>query len=110
MLRRAAAVQNVLLGSADVDPEAAEMLAITRRQRHTGQSRIVRALARSGRLRRDLRPAAAADIVYALMSPELYRIFTVERGWSEERYERWLATSLRTQLLDTRPPPQPTPP
>jgi hypothetical protein len=86
------------------------MLAITRRQRHTGQSRIVRALARSGHLRQDLRPATAADIVYAVMSPELYRIFTVERGWSDQRYERWLATSLRTQLLDTRPPQPSTPP
>jgi AcrR family transcriptional regulator len=100
VLRRSAALYNVLLSSAGVDDEAAEMLAITRRQRHTGQSRIVGALAGSGHLRDGLRPAAAADIVYALMSPELFRMLTVERGWGEARYERWLAAALRAQLLD----------
>src|SRR6266508_3607900 len=58
----------------------------------------VRALVRSGHLRKGLASAAAADIVYALMSPEVFRIFTVERGWSEARYERWLAAALRVQL------------
>ena len=100
VLHRSAALQNVLLSSAGVDAEAAEMLAVTRRQRHTGQSRIVRALARSGHLRKGLAPTAVADIVYALMSPEVFHILTVERGWSEARYERWLAATLRAQLLD----------
>jgi AcrR family transcriptional regulator len=100
VLRRSAAIQNVLLSSAGVDAEAAEMLAVTRRQRHTGQSRIARAVVRSGRLREGLTSAAAADIVYALMSPEVFRILTVERRWSEARYERWVAAALRAQLLD----------
>jgi AcrR family transcriptional regulator len=100
VLGRSAPLLNVLMGSAGVDAEAAEMLAVTRRQRHTGQSRIVRALVRSGHLRKGLSAAAAADIVYAVMSPEVFRILTVERGWSAARYERWLAASLRAQLLD----------
>jgi len=100
VLRRSAALQNVLISSAGVDAEAAEMLAVVRRQRHTGQSRIVRTLARSGHLRKGLTPAAGADIAYALMSPEMFHILTVERDWSEARYEHWLATALRTQLLD----------
>ena len=33
------------------------------------------------------------------MSPEVFRILTVERGWSEDEYEAWLAPTLRTQLL-----------
>ena len=100
VLQRSAAIHHVLVSSADADAEAAEQLAETRRQRHSGQSRIVRALVGAGHLRDGLSPAAAADIVYAVMSPELFRILTVERGWSEARYERWLATTLRSQLLD----------
>jgi AcrR family transcriptional regulator len=99
VLRRSAALQNVLLSSAGVDPEAAEMLAVARSQRHTGQSRIVQALARSGHLREGLTPKTAADIIYAVMSPEVFHMLTVERRWSEARYERWLAESLRAQLL-----------
>jgi hypothetical protein len=72
---------------------------MVRRQRHTGQSRIVRELARRKVLPLGLTQAAAADIAYTVMSPEVYRILTVERGWSDDRYEAWLARTLRAQLL-----------
>jgi AcrR family transcriptional regulator len=98
-LERSAPLQHVLLTSAVVDPEAAEMLEVTRQQRHTGQSRIVAALVRSGDLRPGLGEAEAGDLVYALMSPELFRILTVECGWSTDAYEAWLAAALRDQLL-----------
>lgn len=99
LMHRAGALQHVLATSAVVDEEAAEMLEVTRRQRHTGQSRIVRALSRRMALRAGLTQSEAADVVYAVMSPEVFRILTVERGWSEEAYEAWLARTLRTQLL-----------
>lgn len=99
-LERAAELHHVLVTSAAVDTEAAEMLQVVGRQRHAGQSQIVRALARAGELRAGLGVAAAADIVYALLSPEVYRILTGERRWSGPRYERWLAATLRAQLLD----------
>ena len=99
VMHRTGALQNVLLSSAGVDDEAAEMLAVTRKQRHRGQSGIVRAIADTGRLRPGLSPTAAADIVYTLMSPEVFHLLTVQRRWSEARYERWLAEALKSQLL-----------
>ena len=71
----------------------------TRQQRHTGQGRIVGDLARRRALRRDLTQAQATDIVYTLMSPEVYRILTIERDWTDDEYEAWLARTLRDQLL-----------
>jgi hypothetical protein len=56
-------------------------------------------LARSGALRPGLRERDAADIIHALLSPELYRLFVVDRGWKPERYERWLLATLVDQLL-----------
>lgn len=106
VMHRSAALQTVLLESAAVDAEAAEMLQITRRQRHTGQSRIVRALAGKEALSEGLSPSEAADIAYTVMSPEVFRILTVERGWSEDRYEQWLAATLRSQLLNAPRPPR----
>ena len=41
----------------------------------------------------------AADILWALNHPSLYTLLTGERGWSPERYERWLGDLLCTQLL-----------
>jgi AcrR family transcriptional regulator len=105
VMERSAAIQHVLLTAAHVDTDAAELLAEIRRQRHTGQSRIVAALAARGALDPDLDVAEAADIVYALLSPDVYRILTIERGWTTDRYENWIARSLGELLPAGRRPP-----
>lgn len=99
LLDRSGPIQNALASAAMVDAEAADLLAITRKQRLVGQSRIARLLADRGALTPGLTEADAADIVYTLMSPETHRTLTVERGWSGDRYEQWLATALRALLL-----------
>jgi TetR/AcrR family transcriptional regulator, regulator of autoinduction and epiphytic fitness len=105
LMDRSSAIQHVLATAAQVDAEAAELLAEIRRQRHTGQSRIVAALDAKGALDPRLDTSEAADIVYALLSPEVHRILTVERGWPADRYERWLARSLATLLPASHRPP-----
>jgi len=99
VVARSAPIQQVLAEAAAADPEAAELLALARRQRHTGQSRIARQLAERGALAEGLSEADAADIVYALFSPELYRVLILERGWPAERYGEWLSRALRDALL-----------
>jgi AcrR family transcriptional regulator len=105
LMDRSSAIQHVLATAAQVDAEAAELLAEIRRQRHTGQSRIVAALDAKGALDPGLDTSEAADIVYALLSPEVHRILTVERGWPADRYERWIARSLATLLPPGERPP-----
>ena len=112
LMDRSSAIQHVLATAAQVDPDAAGLLAEIRRQRHTGQSRIVAALAARGALDPSLARAEAADIVYALLSPDVHRILTVERGWPADRYERWIARSLASlmpeaQRLSANPAGQP---
>jgi hypothetical protein len=92
---------------AAADPDAAELLALARNQRHTGQSRIARQLAERGALAEGITEAEAADVVYALFSPELYRIFIVERGWRPERFGEWLSKALRDALLPLPSVPRP---
>jgi AcrR family transcriptional regulator len=99
LLGRSAPVQAVLRTAAVVDEEAKALLVEINRQRLMGQSRIARALGARGALADGLNERAAADVIYALMSPELYEILTSERGWRPERYERWLADALAAQLL-----------
>jgi AcrR family transcriptional regulator len=99
LLGRSSAIQLVLASAAQVDDDAAGLLAEIRRQRHTGQSRIITALVERGALRPELDPAEAADFVYLLMSPDTYRILTVERAWAPERVEEWLARCLCGTLL-----------
>jgi AcrR family transcriptional regulator len=98
LMTRSSAIQHVLATAAQVDADAAELLAEIRRQRHTGQSRIVAALNAAGAIDPGLDAPEAADMVYALLSPEVHRILTVERGWPADRYERWIAWSLSNLL------------
>ncbi len=45
------------------------------------------------------------DTIYTLMSSEVHRLLTVERGLSADQYEGWLARALAATLLDGAAPP-----
>jgi AcrR family transcriptional regulator len=99
VMARAAPVQRILADAARSGEDAALLLAELARQRHEGQRRIARTLARSNALRPGLRERDAADIIHALASPEVYGLLVLDRGWSGERYEKWLRATLIEQLL-----------
>ena len=88
----------VLSSAAGSDPAAAQLLDEIRGQRDKGQGAIARSLARAHALRRGLRERDAADVIHALMSPELYSLLVRDRGWTPQRYEKWLAATLTQQL------------
>ena len=96
---RTAPIYRILVSAASSDPDAATLLDELTRQRQQGQRVIARSLARAGALRPELRERDAADLVHALMSPELYRLLVVDRGWKPERYQRWLTGTVIDQLL-----------
>ena len=99
LMARTAPVHRILVDAARSDKAAASLLDEIARQRQDGQHRITRSLARSGALRPELRERDAADIIHALASPEVYGLLVSDRGWSGERYERWLTSILTDQLL-----------
>jgi AcrR family transcriptional regulator len=99
LMARTAPVHRILADAARSDPDAALLLAEIARQRHEGQERIARSLARSGALRPGLRERDASDIVHALASPEVYGLLVLDRGWTAEHYETWLRGILTDQLL-----------
>ena len=96
---RTAPIYRILVSAASSDPDAAALLDELTRQRQEGQGLIARSLARAGALRPELRQRDAADIIHALMSPEVYRMLVIDRGWPSERYQRWLTGILNDQLL-----------
>jgi TetR/AcrR family transcriptional regulator, regulator of autoinduction and epiphytic fitness len=99
VMARAAPVHRILADAARSDEDAALLLADIARQRQEGQRRIARSLARSSALQPGLRERDAADIIHALASPEVYGLLVFDRGWSGERYEKWLKAILIDQLL-----------
>ncbi|MFI5894939.1 TetR/AcrR family transcriptional regulator [Actinoplanes sp. NPDC051513] len=89
----------ILVSAAGSDPDANALLAERTRRRSAGQDLIARALARAGALKPELRERDAADIIHALLSPEVYQLLVIDRRWRPQRYEQWLAQILIDQLL-----------
>ncbi|OBA85703.1 TetR family transcriptional regulator [Mycobacteriaceae bacterium 1482268.1] len=100
---RATEIYSVLVGAASADADAAALLEELKHQRREGQGRIARSLARAGALRAGLRERDAADMVYTLLSPEVYRLLVLDRRWPPKRYERWLTQTLAECLLPPDP-------
>jgi AcrR family transcriptional regulator len=60
-------------------------------------------LAKSPRLRSELTPGEAIDLIWSVTGPESYIELVFERRWSPDRYESWLADALRVQVLKPSP-------
>lgn len=100
ILERRAAIDEVVRGAASADPEMATLRTMGSAQRFAGQRELLRIVIGAAGLREGLDLAAAADILYAVGSPETYRLLVVDRGWSGARFERWYGDTLERLLLD----------
>lgn len=89
-----------LRDASSTEPEAHQVWQAISERRATNMRKLVRDLRDSGGLRSGLSVDEAADVVWAMNSSEMYVLFTVERGWSPRRYERWLAEAWCRLLLD----------
>jgi AcrR family transcriptional regulator len=96
---RVAPSYRILVSAAGSDPDAAALLDDLTRQRQEGQRLLAASLDRAGALRPELRARDAADLIHALMSPEVYRLLVLDRSWKSDRYEQWLTGILIDQLL-----------
>lgn len=97
---RTSDVCNLLSRAADADPEAATFLGTLRQQRDQGQGHVVRAFHRRRALRPGLSEREAADIVHAIMAPEIYRLLVHDRGWTSDHFRRWATDTLTQQLTE----------
>jgi hypothetical protein len=96
-LERGAPLVAVLAAAAQSDPELAELLTTLHADRLKNLRVLVDALAANGALR--LPADEALETVWALTSPELQQLLVRERGWTRQRFEEWLVTSLAELLL-----------
>jgi AcrR family transcriptional regulator len=93
---------HVLHGAAQADPEIAALWARIQSEFHENQRAIVEDLHRRGALRRGLDADTAADILWTLNHPDVYVLLVVERGWTLDEHEEWLARVLARELLEPR--------
>ncbi|HJP64900.1 MAG TPA: helix-turn-helix domain-containing protein [Actinomycetota bacterium] len=96
---RAASIVDMLRTAATLDPETGDEWRAVNDDRLERSRLTARSLARKGGLRKDLSTSAVADVLVNMTSVELYLLFVRDRGWSESRYEAWLADALQSLLL-----------
>jgi AcrR family transcriptional regulator len=100
---RVALLDDVVRAAAH-EPDAAQVRAHNERLRRDGYTRVVGHLAGRFRLRADLDPASAVDILLTLAGPATYRCLVADYGWPHDRFVEWLAATLSQQLLPAAQP------
>ncbi|GAA4231344.1 AcrR family transcriptional regulator [Streptosporangium album] len=98
VLGRVASIGRVLEGASASDPEVAALWPHDVDPRYLVQQGAAKALVGKPGARAEVSVEEAADLLYGLLSPELYLLFVRERGWSSERWEQWVGQTLRAQL------------
>ena len=83
--------------AARADPSIAEIWSQVLRGREREKKRFIEALA--NHLSHGLTVKTATDLYVTLERQEIYAELVLDRGWSPEKYEAWLATTLKQQLL-----------
>jgi AcrR family transcriptional regulator len=96
---RVGALTEVTRRAAQTDPEIGVLWQLFQDQYLENQTMMAESLAAKGALRDGLDVADAAEMLWTLNHPSVYYLLVYERGWSEERYERWLADAFVHQLL-----------
>ena len=96
---RVAPVLRIVRDAAGSDPEMAAQWEINQQQRHTAHRALAEILDAKGALRPGLTVDEAADILFALLSLEIFILLTVERGWPPEQWERWAARTVSDTVL-----------
>lgn len=93
-------VQLVARQAAESDAAAAVVYEQIRAQRLENTTLLANFLHESGHLRKGVSAEEARDVIWTYNSAELWDLLVIKRGWSPERYGRWIGDALVAALLE----------
>jgi AcrR family transcriptional regulator len=96
---RVAPMLTIVRDAAGADPEMAEQWRTNQQQRYLAHRTLAEILAAKKALRPGLTVPKAADIIFTLLSPEVYLLLTAERGWTPARWQNWLTDTIAQAIL-----------
>lgn len=91
-----------LRGASLLDPVFKELEMEREQRRHQRQKETVEAMADEKVFTENLSVSKIRDVLWAFTGRDLYRMLVVERGWSSDDYEKWLADLLIQTLLSKK--------
>ena len=92
-------IAEIVRGAATADPEIAALRRGLSESRLQDNRMLAEALAAKEALALGITVERATDLLWTLDSVETYWMLVVERGWSPDEYEEWLASVLIHLLL-----------
>jgi AcrR family transcriptional regulator len=108
------AVRQITLGVAEISRRVAPMIPAFHavvgdpahavwergeRLRREGMADLVASLVKKAPLRKGVTKPQAADVLYVLTGPDLYRTLVLERGWPEKQYATWAERLILADLF-----------
>lgn len=96
---RVAPILLLIRAAAATDPEGQTLLEELDADRLRRMTDNARRLRDAGHLRGGITLAQAADVLWTYSSPELYELLVLRRGWSSQRYGRFVANAMIDALL-----------
>lgn len=99
LFSRTAEVFEMAYTAASSDEAIAEMARQGDRGRLENMKEIADGLARKGFLRDGVTTSYATDVMWSLVSPGMYRMLVVGRGWSPQQYRKWLLKTLMSSFV-----------
>lgn len=98
ILDRIAPITKVVATAAAMDPEIATLWEYEEDPRYVVQGAAAKSLMAKPGARADVSAERATDVLFGLLSPELYLLFVRDRGWSPDQWEQWTYAILHAQL------------
>jgi AcrR family transcriptional regulator len=93
------AQMEIFQGASVLAPEFRKLEEERERRRYQRLEETLKIMEKEKSLAQGLTLSQAHDILWAFTGRDIYRMFVMERGWTSERYEKWLAQLLINTLL-----------
>ncbi|MBS1988485.1 TetR/AcrR family transcriptional regulator [Candidatus Dependentiae bacterium] len=91
---------DIFRGASVLAPEFKDLEKEREERRYKRQEEGVKVMAKEKILAQGMSATKARDILWAFTGRDMYRMFVVQRGWSSDEYEQWLAEILIKTLLE----------
>ncbi|WP_147943942.1 TetR/AcrR family transcriptional regulator [Microbispora sp. CSR-4] len=98
ILGRVAPLMPMIESARAADPQIAAQWPDGSDPRYIVQRAAAEALSGKPGVRPGVSAETAADLLFCLLSPDLYLLFVRDRGWSQDQWEEWACATLTAQL------------
>ncbi|MGW3766349.1 TetR/AcrR family transcriptional regulator [Actinomadura verrucosospora] len=98
ILGRVAPIMSMIAAAGAADPQIAAQWPDGPDPRYTVQRAAAEALVGKPDARPGVSAELAADLLFGLLSPQLYLLFVQDRGWAPDAWEEWVHATLAAQL------------